>query len=304
MQDPQPDFNPVVGHAEELAPGLRRILAPNPSPMTFRGTNTYLLGSSEIAVIDPGPDDSDHLEAIVRAIGPGQKITHIFVTHAHLDHSPLARSLANCTGAPVLAFGRAEDGRSETMKRLANSGCVGGGEGVDTAFEPDVRLKDGDTVSASGWALQALHTPGHMANHLCFAWGDVLFSGDLVMGWASSLVSPPDGDLGGFMASLNRLNRTQWASFHAGHGAPITTPNDRVRELVAHRSARESAILDALAKGPAHSQGLAKMIYTETPPALLPAASRNVLAHLIDLMDKSLIEPVSDLSETAVFRRI
>ncbi len=304
MQDPQPDFQPVAGAAEELAPGLRRIVAPNPSPMTFRGTNTYLLGTSELAVIDPGPNDPAHLDAIQSAVLPGQKLTHICVTHAHLDHSPLARSLADWSKAPVLAFGRAEDGRSETMRQLAQSGCVGGGEGVDHAFNPDVRLSDGQVIKGDGWSLQALHTPGHMANHLCFAWDRVLFSGDLVMGWASSLVSPPDGDLGGFMSSLRRLSETDWQTFHAGHGAPIPTPNDRVKELLLHRMARESAILEGLAKGPANSQQLAQMIYTDTPKALLPAASRNVLAHLIDLMDKSIIEPVSDLSETAVFRRI
>ncbi len=304
MQDPQPDFKPVAGLAEELAPGLRRILAPNPSPMTFRGTNTYLLGTTELAVIDPGPNDPAHLEAIEAAILPGQKITHIFTTHAHLDHSPLARPLANKVCAPVLAFGRAEDGRSDTMKRLARSGCVGGGEGVDLAFDPDIRLEDGQMTEGHGWALQALHTPGHMANHLCFAWGDTLFSGDLVMGWASSLVSPPDGDLGGFMASLHRLDAQDWRILHAGHGAPINNPNDRVKELLEHRMSRESAILDALVAGPADSSRLAQLIYTDTPVALLPAASRNVFAHLIDLMDKSIIEPVSELSEKAVFRRI
>ncbi|WP_299934123.1 MBL fold metallo-hydrolase [uncultured Pelagimonas sp.] len=304
MQDPQPDFKPSVGVAEDLSPGLRRILAPNPSPMTFRGTNTYLLGTSELAVIDPGPDDPAHLQAIESAVLPGQKITHIFVTHAHLDHSPLASPLANRVDAPVLAFGRAEDGRSKTMTRLALSGCVGGGEGVDQAFAPDIHLSDDQVIKGKDWSLRALHTPGHMANHLCFAWDNVLFSGDLVMGWASSLVSPPDGDLGGFMASLQRLDRTSWDTFHAGHGAPITTPNARVQELLAHRMARESSILEGLAAGPANAQRLARMIYTETPEALLPAASRNVLAHLIDLMDKSFIEPVSELSETAVFRRI
>ena len=205
MQDPQPDFRPQPGQAEILEPGLRRILAPNPSPMTFRGTNTYLLGETDIAVIDPGPQDTAHLEAILAAIGPGQRITHVLVSHAHLDHSPLARPLADRCGAPVLAFGRAEEGRSALMQALADQGLMGGSEGVDTCFEPDQRLTDGDEIHGAGWTLIALHTPGHMANHLAFGWGGVLFSADLVMGWATSLVSPPDGDLTQFMASCAKL---------------------------------------------------------------------------------------------------
>ena len=304
MQDPQPDFQPRPGLAEEIAPGLRRVLAPNPSPMTFRGTNTYLLGTRGIAVIDPGPDEPAHLQAILDALEPGQQITHILVTHAHLDHSPLARDLARRTGAPVLGFGPAEAGRSAVMQKLAAEGLVGGGEGVDTRFEPDVTLADGDTVAGDGWTVEALHTPGHMANHLSFAWGDVLFSGDLVMGWATSLVSPPDGDLTAFMASLERLQERQWSLFHAGHGAPVTAPADRLETLLSHRRGRETAILESLAQAPATARSLAERIYTEVPPALLPAATRNVLAHLIDLTSKSRVSPVGELSAEAVFRAI
>lgn len=304
MLDPQPDFQPTVGVAEQLGTGLRRVLAPNPSPMTFRGTNTYILGATDLAVIDPGPDSPEHLDAIMRAVQPGQRITHILVTHAHLDHSPLATALAGVTGAKVYGFGRAQDGRSEMMQKLAASGCVGGGEGVDTAFCPDVRLADKHVVTADGWSVTALHTPGHMSNHLCFAWGDVLFSGDLVMGWASSLVSPPDGDLRAFMASLDLLLNTRWSVFHAGHGAPVLHPDARVRDLINHRKNREASILDALERGPSNAANLAAHIYTNTPKALLGAAARNVLAHLVDLTEKSEVEPLQDLSETAVFRKI
>ncbi|GGF72017.1 Glyoxylase, beta-lactamase superfamily II [Mameliella alba] len=304
MQDPQPDFQPRTGIAETLAPGLRRVLAPNPSPMTFRGTNTYLLGTGGIAVIDPGPDDPTHLQALLDALTPGQEITHILVTHAHLDHSPLARDLSRRTGAPVLGFGPAQAGRSAIMRKLADEGLVGGGEGVDSGFVPDIVLADGDTVAGDGWTVEALHTPGHMANHLSFAWGDVLFSGDLVMGWATSLVSPPDGDLTAFMCSLERLQERPWSLFHAGHGAPVTAPAERLEALLTHRRGRETAILEALTQTPATARDLAERIYTDVPPALLPAATRNVLAHLIDLTSKSRVALVGDLSAEAVFRSI
>lgn len=303
MQDPQPEFRPQTGVAETLCPGLRRIVAPNPSPMTFRGTNTYLLGADKLAVIDPGPLSQDHLDAI-QAAALGGRITHILVTHAHLDHSPLARPLAEATGAPVLAFGTADAGRSDVMQALAAGGLVGGGEGVDHAFQPDDILADGDVIIGEGWQLEALHTPGHMANHLSFAWQGTLFSGDLVMGWASSLVSPPDGDLTAFMASLRSLQAREWSVFHAGHGAPVLDPNARLDALLTHRMAREAAILDALTQGPATAAQLALIIYTDTPAALLPAAERNVLAHLIDLTTRGLAAPQGPLASTAVFGRI
>ena len=303
MIDPDPSFQPPVGIDEPLAPGLRRVLAPNPSPMTFRGTNTYLLGESALAVIDPGPDDPNHLEAILASLRPGQTISHILVSHAHIDHSPLARPLAEATGAPVLAFGDAAAGRSPVMQTLAAQGLVGGGEGVDAAFVPDEVLRDGDEISGPGWHLTALHLPGHMGNHVCFAWGETLFSADLVMGWASSLVSPPDGDLTDFMASLRRLQAHRWSVFHAGHGAPVTDPRARLVALIAHRKGREAAILDALAQSPAAPATLAERIYTDTPTALMPAATRNVLAHLVDLAGKSLVTPQGDLSTETVFAR-
>ncbi|MCR8550171.1 MBL fold metallo-hydrolase [Salipiger sp. P9] len=302
MQDPQPDFRPRPGQPDEIAPGLRRILAPNPSPMTFRGTNSYLLGTRGLAVIDPGPDDPAHLDALLAALAPGQRITHIFVTHAHIDHSPLARPLSEATGAPVLAFGDAASGRSEAMQALAETGLAGGGEGVDAAFLPDEILADGARVAGDGWVLEALHTPGHFGNHLAFAWGDALFCGDLVMGWASSLVSPPDGDLTDFMASLARLSARPWRVFHPGHGAPVEAPSARLAELTRHRQMREAQILAALAAGPADAAGLAARIYTETPPALLPAAARNVLAHLLDLHTKGRVSTSGALTKNALFQ--
>ncbi|MWD29262.1 MBL fold metallo-hydrolase [Aquicoccus sp. SCR17] len=301
--DPDPTFRPEPGRPERLAPGLRRVLAPNASPMTFRGTNSYILGEGEVAVIDPGPADPAHLEALLAALAPGERVTHILVTHAHLDHSPLARPLSERTGAPVLAHGDAGAGRSEVMEALARSGMAGGGEGVDAAFAPDERLADGTVVAGRDWQVEALHTPGHFGNHLSFAWGDAVFTGDLVMGWASSLVSPPDGDLTDFMASCERLAARDWRVFHPGHGAPVEAPAGRLAWLLEHRRGREAQILSALGSEPRDSTELAALIYTDTDPALLPAASRNVFAHLVDLAGRGLALPEGPIAATARFRR-
>ena len=303
MTDPDPGFDPVPGTAETLSPGLRRVLAPNPSPMTFRGTNSYLLGTRGLAVIDPGPDSAAHLQALLEAVGPDQHVSHILVTHAHLDHAPLARPLAKATGAPVLAFGAARAGRSAVMQRLAASGMAGGGEGIDAGFAPDRAVRDGDRITGDGWTLEVLHTPGHIGNHISLAWGDALFCGDHVMGWASSLVSPPDGDLTDFMSSCARLRARDWLVFHPGHGAPIADPAARLDWLVAHRRGREAAILDALATGPTDAASLAARIYTDTPAVLLPAATRNVLAHLIDLLGKNRVTCHGPIAQDAIFER-
>lgn len=284
-------FDPPHGVAQKMGPGLRRLLAPNPSPMTYRGTNTYLLGTRTLAVIDPGPDDRAHLGAILGALETGQSISHIFVTHAHLDHSPLAARLRDATGAPVLAYGNHLSGRSAVMQDIAASGLLRGGEGVDTRFAPDVALADGDTVQGDGWHLTAHWTPGHFGNHMCFAYGEYLFTGDLIMGWASSLVSPPDGDLTDFMASCRKIRVLDARVFHSGHGAPVTDPAARLDWLISHRLTREAQILDHLASSPSTAAQLTARIYTDTPEALLGAARRNVLAHLVDLTTRGLARP-------------
>jgi glyoxylase-like metal-dependent hydrolase (beta-lactamase superfamily II) len=296
-------FDPIPGKAEVLEPGLRRILAPNPSPMTFRGTNTYLLGERQIAVIDPGPDDPTHLRAILSALGPGQRITHILVTHSHLDHSPLAARLGRETGAQVHGFGPSGAGRSAVMERLVGQGLEPAGEGIDPAFAPEVTLGDGDVIESAEWSLTALWTPGHLGNHLCFDWNGAVFTGDLVMGWASSLVSPPDGDLTDFMASCARLRACGARRLHPGHGAPVEDPSARLDWLIAHRQGREAAILEALDETPATAAELAHAIYTDTPERLLRAATRNVLAHLIDLHGKGAVRPQGPLSQGARFER-
>ena len=300
MQAPD-TFDPPVGIAETLEPGLRRVLAPNPSPMTYRGTNTYLLGTKGIAVIDPGPADPAHLKAILAALGPGQSVSHIVVTHTHLDHSPLARELSRATGAPVLAFGDATAGRSAVMQELAQSGLMGGGEGIDADFAPDRSVEDGARIDGDGWTLEVIHTPGHIGNHISLGWNDVCFTADHVMGWASSLVSPPDGDLTDFMASCARLAARDWRAFYPGHGAPVTDPAARLDWLITHRKSREAAILQQLAQGPADAKELAGAIYADTPAALLPAATRNVLAHLVDLHGKGRVAPQGALHAEARF---
>lgn len=297
------DIAHQAGQAVPLAAGLRRVLAPNPSAMTGPGTNTYLLGERALAVIDPGPEDSAHLRAILAALKPGQHVSHILVTHAHRDHAPLARALAAETGAPVCAYGNARAGRSPAMQALADGGLMGGGEGVDHGFAPDVVLADGARIAGDGWTLTALWTPGHFGNHLSFAWEDAVFTGDLVMGWASSLVSPPDGDMTRFLASCARLRGRDARVLHPGHGGPVTHPAERLDWLIAHRRAREAAIMTALADGPADAATLAARLYTDTPRALLPAAARNVLAHLVDLGARGAVQPPTPLTANTRFAR-
>lgn len=285
--------------------GLRRLTAPNPSPMTFRGTNTYLLGTGAVAVIDPGPDDAGHMAAILAALAPGERIGAILVTHSHRDHSPLARPLAQATGAPVLAAGPSEWGRSPVMAALAAGGDIGGGEGVDVDFHPDRPIRDGECLEGDWGRIEILETPGHMANHLSFAWQGALFSGDLVMGWSTSLVSPPDGDMGAFMASCRRLGARGDRIYHPGHGDPIQAPQARVAELITHRETREAQILATLqAVGPSNAGDLARRVYTDLAPQLLPAAERNTLAHLIDLHGRNLVSSAEPLTRTSQFHRI
>lgn len=288
------DFAPLPGVALRLEPGVRLVLAPNPSPMTGPGTNTWLLGEGEVTVLDPGPEDPAHLRAILAALAPGERVARVLVSHAHLDHSPAARPLARETGAPVLAFGDARAGRSARMDGLSRDprivDALGGGEGVDAGFAPDRALPDGAVLELGGESLVALHTPGHFGNHLSFLWGDRLFSGDLVMGWAPSLVSPPDGDLTDFMESLDKLLALGKTRLLPGHGAPVTDGASRIAALRDHRRGRESAIIAAIVAGARELPTLVARVYADTPAALHPAAARNLLAHLIDLDHRGLVE--------------
>ena len=265
------------GVVEQVVPCVRRILCANPGPFTFRGTNTYVIGRGNVAVLDPGPADEAHLAAILRAVD-GERVTKILVSHTHRDHSPGAAALAAATGAATFGFG------PHVTPPEA------GGEGGDHDFRPDVMLPDGVAIEGDDWRVTALHTPGHCANHLCFALEDaagsgVLFSADHVMGWSTTVVSPPDGDMAAYMASLARLAARDHRLYLPGHGPPLPDPTPFVAALAAHRMEREAKVLDALrAARRATALQLVPAAYgPELDPKLVPAAARSLLAHLIKL---------------------
>lgn len=287
------EHKPDIGVAETLADGVQVVTAPNASPMTFTGTRSYLLGEREVAIIDPGPNDPAHFKALEAAL-KGRKVSHILVTHSHIDHSPLARAF----DAPVYAFGPSGAGMSAVMQGLEG---LGGKEGVDTAFSPDITLADGDIVSGAGWAIEAVHTPGHMSNHLCYAWGDTLFSGDHVMAWSTTLVSPPDGDLTQFMASLYKLQKRPEERYFPGHGPVLDEPQAMLEVQIAHRLAREAQILKAL---PGTIQEITSAVYKGLDSRLLPMAARNVFSHLIDLCQRDKVRSIGPPRVGGRFERI
>jgi len=269
-----------TGTIERLGPGLARILAPNPSPFTHTGTQTYFVGIRELAVIDPGPDDPAHVAALIDAVR-GTPVRAILVTHNHRDHSPAARALRAATGAPILGcapLALAEDGPPTD-------------EAFDLDHRPDRVLADGESVVGEGWTLETVATPGHTSNHLCFAWREAaaLFSGDHVMGWSTSVVAPPDGDMAAYMASLDRLLGRPEQLYYPTHGPAIRDAHDHVRKLIAHRRERERQVLAALDAGDGRIPAIVADLYRHVDPRLHPAAERSVLAHLIDLRGRGLV---------------
>jgi hydroxyacylglutathione hydrolase len=282
---------------ERVEPDLARVIAPNPSPYTAEGTNTWLLGRAEVCVIDPGPDEARHLDAILEALG-GRTVAAVVVTHAHVDHSRLAPALSARVGVPVLAFGDARAGWRPI------SGEVGGGWGVDWGFRPDREVRDGEVLEGEGWRLVARHTPGHMGNHLCLDDGRRLFSGDQAMGFATSLVSPPEGDMDDYIESLRRLIALGPRVLLPGHGGVVEDGEARLRALLAHRLAREAEVLTTLQRGPETAAGVAEMLYGAAPTDLRGAATRNVLAQLIDLERRGLVQAEGDVAEGATFGRL
>jgi len=268
------------GRAEEVAPGVRRLLAGNPSPFTYFGTQTYLVGAGEVAVIDPGPDLDDHVEAILAATR-GERIAAILCTHTHRDHSPASRPLAAATGAPIVG--------------CAPLAIEDDGPRADAAFDfdyrPDRVLGDGETLEGEGWALEAVATPGHTSNHLCFAFpgSDVLFTGDHVMGWSTTIVSPPDGDMAAYMESLDRLRARHDRIYLPAHGPAVDNPQAHVRALAGHRRMREKQILARLEAGEGRIPAMVEAMYRDIDPRLHPAAARSVLAHLIELQRRGLV---------------
>lgn len=293
-----------TGVVDWLAPSIRRILAPNPSPMTGPGTNTYIIGRGDgLVILDPGPESASHLAAVLSALGPSESVSALVVTHAHKDHTAGARPMAEAMRAPVLAFGDATSGRSALMTDLVAQGLSGGGEGADDSFSPDLLVKDGDSIPCGTSALQVIHTPGHMGGHICLGWDDVLFSGDHAMGWSSSLISAPDGDMRAYRQSLHRLASGPWRLMLPGHGAEVQNVAERLTALIDHRQKREDEILFALSRQPMTTKDLTTLIYHDTPPDLHPAAQRNVLAHLIDLWERNEIHCEDILNPKAIFER-
>lgn len=288
---------------DEMPKDLRILRADNPGPLTGTGTNTYLLGRGDVVVIDPGPALQEHHRAILGALDPGERIAAVLVTHSHIDHTALARRLAREARAPLIGAGRAGSGRSALMDRLAANGLTGGGEGFDPDYAPDRVARGGERLAFGGLDIEVLQTPGHTGCHLAFAVGRALFAGDTVMGWATTVVSPPDGDMGAYLATLAGLAARDWQVIHPGHGPAIADPSARLADLIAHRRGREAAILSALTAAPATAATLAARVYTTTPPALMPAATRNVLAHLIDLTDRHLVTTAAALTPDSLFAR-
>jgi glyoxylase-like metal-dependent hydrolase (beta-lactamase superfamily II) len=288
------EFAFEYGKLESVAPGIRRIVANNPSPFTFRGTGTYVVGEGEVAVIDPGPALAEHVEALLASLS-GEQITHILVTHTHSDHSPAAAAVKAATGAPTYGFGPHAGGRR---------GEASVEEGGDWDFTPDIVIKDGDEIAGKGWRFEAVHTPGHTSNHLCFALPDqgILFSGDHVMGWSTSVIAPPDGNMATYMASLDKLLTRGDAVYWPTHGPAITEPKDHVRAFIAHRREREAGIVACLEAGVGHIDAMVERLYVGLNPNLRRPAARSVLAHLIDLIDRGVVSSEVTATVGATYR--
>jgi glyoxylase-like metal-dependent hydrolase (beta-lactamase superfamily II) len=268
---------------EQLEPRIARILAHNPSAFTYYGTQTYLIGDAELAVVDPGPDLPEHLDALVEAIG-GRQVVAIMCTHTHRDHSPAARRLAERTGAPIVGCAPLA---LETVGPRADAS-------FDGDYRPDRVLGDGDAIAVDGAPLTAVATPGHTSNHLCFAYGDVLLTGDHVMGWSTTVVVPPDGDMAAYMQSLDKLRQRGDRIYYPAHGPAVTNPQQYVRHLLGHRMQREKQILKLVREKSREIPDIVANAYPGLDPRLVTAAGGSVFAHLLDLERRGLVEQQGD----------
>jgi glyoxylase-like metal-dependent hydrolase (beta-lactamase superfamily II) len=282
----------------EIAPHVRAVVANNPGPFTFKGTMSYIIGGGKVAILDPGPDDDAHIEALLDAVR-NETVTHIFVTHTHRDHSPAVPRIKAATGAKVFAQG---------PHRLARPLHIGETRRLDASadmdFRPDVALADGDVVSGNGWTLEAVTTPGHTANHMAFAFkeSDLLFAGDHVMAWSTTIVAPPDGAMSDYMASLEKLARRSEPLYLSGHGAPIPQAQRYVQYLIRHREGREASLRHRLGKGAADIPTLVKAVYIGLDPRLVGAAALSVLAHLEDMVARGTVATEGPPSITGTYR--
>lgn len=289
------EFN--YGSVSQIAPGIRRVIANNPGPFTFHGTGTYILGTGNVAVIDPGPDDEEHIGAILAALD-GETISHILVTHTHMDHSPGCRPLQALTGAPTYAYGPHGAGKLEQGVQVE--------EGGDMDFAPDHLVKHGDIIQGGDWTVECVYTPGHTSNHMCFALQEqkALFTGDHVMGWSTSIISPPDGDMAAYMQSLELLLERDDAVYWPTHGPSIIDPKTHVRAYIAHRIEREEQILKCIDEGTHSIRDMVPLMYRDTPEFMYPAAARSVLAAMENLLRKNqVVADGGEPSMDSVYRR-
>jgi glyoxylase-like metal-dependent hydrolase (beta-lactamase superfamily II) len=273
---------------ETLETGIARVLAHNPSAFTYFGTQTYLLGEQEVAVIDPGPDMPEHVDALVEAIG-GRKVVAILCTHTHRDHSPASRPLAERTGAPIIGCAPLA---LETVGPRADAS-------FDGDYAPDRVLADGETIEVDGKMVTAVATPGHTSNHICFAYEGALFTGDHVMGWSTTVVVPPDGEMAAYMQSLDKLRQREDRIYYPAHGEPVTNPQQYVRHLAGHRMQRERQILGLIKDQARDIPDIVAHAYPGLDPRLVPAAGGSVFAHLLDLERRGLVQQQEELWKAA-----
>ncbi len=292
VTEPEVDYGAVV----EMAPGLRRVVANNPGKFTYRGTGTYIVGQGRVAIVDPGPDDADHISAVLAAVD-GEQVEALLITHTHRDHSPASQAVSEATGAPAYGFGPHppaddDDGKSE--------------ERGDLRFAPDEAVVHGDVVEGPGWSFECLYTPGHISNHIAYRWREAagVFTGDHIMGWSTTIVPPPDGNMTDYLASLRLLAESlDDRVYLPTHGPPVKEPHALVEALYAHRLDRERQILECLATGPQTITEMVRVMYADVAPELHEPAARSVLAHLIAMTGDGRVSTDSEATAEAVYYR-